>query len=285
MKKHILGFFAVTIFFSCSKNSEIEPEAPHSLEDLGCMLTQVEFKYFGSIIDEYTYNFEYDNNGNLTKLYGPKKYLNSEYVYSLPFTYQDQQLVSATDHSDGVQTDEYDYSFIYEGAKISVVRTVEKESPEYYTNQKFIYNDKQIIGLEIFSNRFQDISKINDDPFLWRNYEFIYDGGNVIKLILKQYQETGQLLYERTLDIVYDKKINPLKGNVAWFILNRPIEQFLSKNNPIDFHQVHVTSPDDAKTTTWSAKYQYNNDGLPISSTVEWGINMIGNFTFSYKCE
>lgn len=235
MKKIIL-IFSLLVLFSCSSNESVNDSSNAS----GVLL---------------------------------KKIVSSDGAAIVNFNYNGNKILNYIDDGDGEKV-----LFSYTGNFITKMEWVDISNNQLYQTVEFMYTSNKVTKVKLYSltNTLEFITdiKYNLDGSITATYSN-YNGGNSIvttEISILFVDAAGNLIKNKSansaVDLTYDNKNSPFK-NVTGFEYLRLFRVFsFQKNNLTDITITNSGSPQ----TDYSARYQYNNQDYPISSSVtEYG--------------
>jgi hypothetical protein len=232
MKKIIL-IFSLLVLFSCSSNESVNDSSNAS----GVLL---------------------------------KKIVSSDVAAIVNFNYNGNKILNYIDDGDGEKV-----LFSHTENFITKMEWFNVSNNERIQTVEFIYTSNKLTKTKLYSsnNTLESISdfQLNSDGSVTET-ESNYNGGNSIvsTYVSKLYLDAaGNLIKSESansaVDLTYDNK-NSLFKNVTGFEYLRFCRVFpFQKNNVKD---ITTTNSESSPITDYSARYQYNNQDYPISSSV-----------------
>lgn len=252
---------ATTLFTTaCEKDPVKKPDEPQQTQKLIKVSEDA---------DNYS-TFEYNANGQLSKMKQASKEGDETEIMEITYTYNDQKKVTGLSMAGLVNL-----KYIYTNNKITKV--------EWYSNNimgaydVITYNGEKITKIEKYfrgANATFDLDSKSECSY--------FDNGNIkeiknfILLDDEQMKHAGTRQFEQ-----YDNKKSPFKSfgeaNIGLFL------EFLSVNNITRLKSLHANGTIEQDT---EITYTYNTEGYPLTSTsksTEGGVVTNSTSTFTYQ--
>lgn len=228
--------------------------------------------------DKITTTFEYDDEGNMVKMTELEEWIEDGETMTdtdeLIGTYEDGKLVSIGSNDDGA------VEILYDGDKIlKYVSSDTEDGAEEIDEYRFVYDGDVVVKVENWDN----YSGETAGEFVLYSYEeFTYTGSNLTKINqVEVLDEDGE---KELLEIGYDDKVNPFKGNLFWLFWEGDFEVYFSDNNPTSLDEEY-TYNGETETYSETVTYSYNDDGLPTEATYSDADGDSWSYDLSYTCD
>ncbi|WP_421877047.1 hypothetical protein [Marinoscillum sp.] len=230
--------------------------------------------------DKSTTTFEYDADGNIVKITDLEEWVEDGVAQSdtdvVTGEYEDGKLVSAEESEDGQVYETYE--IIYDGDKI--VKYIEEETEDGSIDEyRFTYEGDQVVRVENWDNYSGDTQ---GEFVLYSFDEFTYTNGNITSIVGEDVLEENGESY--SVDITYDGKKNPLKGNLLWMLWEGDITDYISTNNALTYDEEYTY---DGETEQWNTTitYEYNDAELPTKITYSDSEGDTWSYDLGYTCD
>ena len=262
----IVLLLSTALFTAC--NDEKEDEVANV-----CNLEQVIYKANDPGEEDYIETFTYDGASNITKISSKEVYeSNGETItdiYEILFTYENGKVVKADTYDGDVRDNVIIVEYTSDNLLSKLTSTDIGDG--YIDEYRITYSGTTPTQFENWDN----YSGGDGGLTLSYSIKITFTGENVTKEV----EDDGDVnLY------TYDNKINPFKGNVAYFIAATSPVTFFSTNNVVTNKYEYVDDDGESYIST----YEYNADGYPVKETeTEEGVEEEKDYIteYVYNCK